>query len=438
MKKNDLGGFLRVLLFGVTLFSMFFGAGNLIFPPLLGAHAGSSTLIAMVGFYLTAIALPMLGVYVANRNDGVLKLASKINPVFASVLIFCIYISIGPMLAIPRTSSTSFEIAVVPFMPSLDSVGPFRILYSILFFGIALAVSFKPDRLTEKLGKITAPLLLVLIVIVFISSLVNGSKMQLSSNGNYITMPFAQGFVDGYQTMDTIAALNFAIIFIANLKAKGVKDDRIMHYTATSGIIAGLLMLLVYSSLAYIGVNSGMGDASNGTQILVATVKETFGIFGMIVLGLVFVLACFNTCVSLICACSDYFQRIIPRIGYHAWAVFFCILSALVSNIGLNQIISLSVPILNAIYPIAIMVIVLGFSPSLLDVLPHACRLSVLCCGLVSIPLALGADSWTFLSISSLYANLPLLDYGFAWLLPTLSGFAIGVVVDLAKRNRQA
>ena len=270
-KTNEYG---RILLFGITLFSMFFGAGNLIFPPLLGAHAGNASFITMIGFSITAIALPMMGIYVTNNNGGIVKLASKINPIFASVFIFCIYISIGPMLAIPRTASTSFEIAVVPFLSSSDNYMLFRVIYSILFFLVALLVAQKPEKLTEKLGKITTPLLLALIVIVFISALVNGKNVSLEAIGNYKKMPFAQGFIDGYQTMDTIAALNFAILFIANLKAKNVKEDNIMKYNLYSGIIAGILMLLVYSALAYIGVNSQMNTALNGTQILVADRKS--------------------------------------------------------------------------------------------------------------------------------------------------------------------
>ncbi|NLZ69404.1 MAG: branched-chain amino acid transport system II carrier protein [Spirochaetales bacterium] len=432
-KTNEYG---RILLFGITLFSMFFGAGNLIFPPLLGAHAGNASFITMIGFSITAIALPMMGIYVTNNNGGIVKLASKINPIFASVFIFCIYISIGPMLAIPRTASTSFEIAVVPFLSSSDNYLLFRVIYSILFFLVALLVAQKPEKLTEKLGKITTPLLLTLIVIVFISALVNGKNVSLEAIGNYKKMPFAQGFIDGYQTMDTIAALNFAILFIANLKAKNVKEDNIMKYNLYSGIIAGILMLLVYSALAYIGVNSQMNTALNGTQILVATVKQTFGTFGVIVLGLTFVLACFNTCVSLICACSEYFQRIIPSVKYRAWTIFFSVLSAIISNIGLNQIISLSVPILNAIYPIAIMVIVLGLSKTFLDTFNYCGKFTILFCGLTSVPLALGIDKWNVPLLSPFYSNLPLTSFGFAWLVPTIVGATIGLLVDAAKMKK--
>ncbi|MEG0895337.1 MAG: branched-chain amino acid transport system II carrier protein, partial [Oscillospiraceae bacterium] len=237
-----------VLLIGLTLFSMFFGAGNLIFPPILGAQAQGATVIAMIGFCITAICFPILGVIVVNKSDGIKNLANRVNPVFSKILVFLIYLSIGPMLAIPRTASTSFEIAALPFLPENSNIILWRVIYSVLFFGVAFLVALRPDKLTDRLGKILCPCLLTLIAVVFIGSLFAPTNQLLEPALKYQDIAFVSGFLDGYQTMDTLAALNFGAIIALNIKAKGIKDKKSTHnLIIKSGIIAGVLLLIVYA-----------------------------------------------------------------------------------------------------------------------------------------------------------------------------------------------
>ena len=314
------------LLVGLTLFSMFFGAGNLIFPPFLGEQAGTSAIPALIGFCVSAVGLPMLGVIAVAKSDGLPVLAGRVHPIFASVFTFLIYLSIGPCLAIPRTATTSFEIAAVPFLPEGISNGTAQLIYSIVFFAVALALALRPDKLTDRLGKLFGPALLTLILVVFVGCLLHTFDAPGEAVGAYVKNPAVTGFLEGYQTMDTIAALNFGFIIALNIRAKGVEDNRsVVGETCRAGVLAGIVLLAVYSALTYIGVQSGtiFSGAANGTEVLRSIVLELFGQGGLIILALIFAIACLNTCIGLISCCSDYFTKIFPFWGYRVWAVFF-------------------------------------------------------------------------------------------------------------------
>ncbi|MEG2455914.1 MAG: branched-chain amino acid transport system II carrier protein, partial [Oscillospiraceae bacterium] len=196
----------NLLLIGFTLFSMFFGAGNLIFPPFLGAQAGTSVWIAMAGFAVTAIGFPVLGVIAIARSGGIRTLANRVGPRFSAVFTMLIYLSIGPCLAIPRTASTSFSMAVPPFVGADAPIALFQLLYSVVFFAIALLVALRPEKLTDRLGKILCPCLLILIIVVFVGCIVTPMSGYAPVSGPYVANPAVQGFLDGYLTMDTIAA----------------------------------------------------------------------------------------------------------------------------------------------------------------------------------------------------------------------------------------
>lgn len=422
------------LFVGLTLFSMFFGAGNLIFPPYLGAQAGRSAIPAMIGFCLSAVCLPMLGVIAVAKSDGLPKLAGRVHPAFAWIFTLLIYLSIGPCLAIPRTATTSFEIAAVPFLPDGFSYPAAQAVYSVLFFAIALLVALKPDKLTDRLGKLLGPGLLLLILAVFVGCLLHPHGMPGTAVGDYAQGAAVTGFLEGYQTMDTIAALNFGFIIALNVRAKGVnKQKHVVGETCLAGVLAGVVLLAVYSALAYIGVqySAAFQGAQNGTEVLRSMVQALFGPVGSILLALIFAIACLNTCIGLISCCSDYFAKIFPFWGYRAWAVFFAVISMLISNIGLNQILAVSVPVLGAIYPIAIVLIALAFLHPLVGHFRLVYPVAILLTGIVSIVAALDGIGLALPGISLLIRHLPLYADQLGWLLPAIFGIAIGIVLSL-------
>ena len=428
----------ELLLVGFTLFSMFFGAGNLIFPPFTGAQAGTATWIAFAGLAVSAVGFPILGVVAVARSGGLDKLAGRVSTRFAAVFTFLIYLSIGPCLAIPRTASTSFEMAVTPFLGEGAPAGLLQLVYSLVFFAAALAL--QPERLTDRLGKILCPILIALIVVLFVGCLVKPVGGYAAPAGNYTGNQAVQGFLDGYQTMDTIAALNFGIIIALNIKARGVESEkRVVRGTIRAGWIAGAMLLVIYAMLAHIGAmaSSAFPGAANGAEILTKMVPAVFGPWGSAILAAVFVIACFNTCVGLISCCSEYFCGLFPKISYRWWAVFFAVVSMAVSNAGLNMILKVSVPVLNAIYPVAIVLILLSFCQKWLEGLRYVYPVTILFTGVSSVLSALRGASLLPAGVAELLIKAPLASMGLGWVIPAVVGAAIGIILSLVMGGRR-
>ena len=425
------------LLLGFTLFSMFFGAGNLIFPPGVGAQAGNLTWLAMAGMAVSAVGLPVLGVVAVALSGGLDTLGDRVHPLFSRVFTIVAYLAIGPCLAIPRTASTSFEMAVPPFVGADAPIGMLQILYSLVFFALALVVALRPEKLTDRLGKIMCPILLLLIVVTFIGSLVDPLEGYGAPQSElYAAAPVARGFLDGYQTMDTIAALVFGIIIALNIRARGVEEDSdVVRYTVRAGWMAGVLLLVVYAMLAHIGALSGgaFPGATNGAEVLTNLVPALFGTPGSVLLAAIFVIACFNVCVGLISSCAEYFNMICPKLSYRTWAILFAAVSMLIANAGLDLILSLSVPVLSIIYPVAIALIALALLHRWVGRRPLVYPVTVPFTGVASILYTLRDLKVLPAVLSDLLGALPLAAQGLGWLLPALAGMVVGLAVPQRK-----
>lgn len=417
------------LLVGVALFSMFFGAGNLIFPPFLGLTAGTNTLPAFLGLALSAIGLPILGVIAVARTGGLQNLAGRAGKPFAVIFTMIIYLSIGPFLAIPRNCGTSFEMALPLFAD--EATGTMQLIYSLLFFSLALFLALRPTRLVDVLGKRTAPTLLLLIATLSVAALVKGLSSPGTPGGIYVHAPAANGFVYGYQTMDALAALIFGIILTVNIQSRGISEKAdILSVTKKAGVIAALLFIIVYGALTALGAYSGTTQAANGAQVLTDVAGRLFGSIGQAIVAAIFFIACLNTCISLICCCAEYFHRLMPRVSYSVWASVFAAVSALLANAGLSTILKFSVPALGMVYPIAILLIALAFLPQDFHKnRPLLYPLSIALTACVSIVSSLKGAGLTLPVITDFFASLPLAAEGLAWLLPAGIGLLIGVFV---------
>ncbi len=414
----------KLMLVDFTLFSMFFGAGNLIFPPDLGAKAGVNLWPAFLGLAISAVGLPVAGVIAVARADGLDKLAGRVHPVFAQVFMILIYLSIGPCLAIPRTASTSFAMLT----PLLGSSAGLQLGYSVLFFGVAFLVALRPDRLTRWLGRLLCPCLLVLILILFGGCLLHPLAAQYAApTETYRSAVVLQGVLYGYQTMDALAALNFGAVIAMNIRAQGVvREQDVQRSAIRAGFIAGGLLLAVYAMLGHAGALTGavvpglahrrreMGGQPVGRPV-------TAGVLLMAALGK---LACFNTCVGLIACVGEYFHTLLPRIPYPALAAFFAAASMLIANLGLADILRLSVPVLNALYPVAIVLITLSFVPGL-EQRRRVYPLCIGCTAVQSIAAALPLGP-----LSALANALPLAALGFGWVLPAVVGLLAGIFLS--------
>lgn len=430
----------NMVLVSFMLFSLFFGAGNLIFPPFLGQNAGSNTIAALIGFLMTAVLLPVLGVIVVARFEGLDRLGRQVSPHFGLVFAVLIYLSIGPGLGIPRAASVPFEMAVAPYLPGNANVLLWRVGYSLVFFLVALWLCLNPAKLVNRIGQVLTPSLLILIVFLFASFLLRGKTNTVAPQPEYAAAPFLKGFAEGYNTMDTIAALNFGLVISTTLRAFGLKEKKdTLRYTVLAGVFAGTILALVYMMLSYMGMASSGVYAiqENGAWTLRAIVHQLFGEPGAILLAAIFTLACLTTCVGLINSISQYFSVLFSKVSYTKWVCVITAFSFLVCNLGLSTILSISVPVLNAIYPVSIVLILLGLSHSLWEKNPLVYPVVITCTAVVSVVHALDTAGLPLGPVSlALDAWLPLYALGYGWLPVAAVALAVSVVLHGLKGRK--
>ena len=429
----------KMVLVSFMLFSLFFGAGNLIFPPFLGQNAGANALPAMLGFLMTAVILPVLGVVVVAQFDGLECLASRVGKTFAMVFTLLIYVSIGPGLGIPRAASVPFEMAVAPYLPEGANTTVWMVAYSLVFFMVAWWLCMTPGKLVNRIGNVLTPSLLILLVFLFVNFIVRGQVSVAGPQMDYQRAPFLKGFSEGYQTMDTIAALNFGLVIATTLGTFGLekKKDRI-HYTVLAGAAAGTILAAVYAMLTYMGMSSSgvYPIQENGAWTLRHIVYQLFGAPGAILLAAIFTLACLTTCVGLINSISQYFSTRFKKLNYSQWVCVIAVFSFLVCNLGLNTILSISIPVLNAIYPISIVLILLGLSHDLWKNMRYVYPVTVAGTGCVSVIYAMDKANVSLGVITGLCKKLPMYEMGFCWVSVAAVLMVVSVAMNLRRKEK--
>lgn len=422
-----------LLLVSLMLFSMFFGAGNLIFPPLLGQLSGTNLALSLGGFLLSSVGLPILAVATVAKANGLQEVAGRVNKTFALVFTVLIYLSIGPFLGIPRAGSLAFEMGVKPFLPtSLTSSALPLLVYTACYFALAFWLSLKPSKLVDRLGKVLTPCILVLIALIFVASLVKPIGAFSAPTPAYSEGPVLKGFLDGYMTMDAIAALNFGIVIAFTLREKGVTSEKgLINNTIKAGVLAGLVLTVIYMVLSYLGASAQgtLGPVENGAQSLTNVVLYLFGSKGTIILGVIFSLACLSTSVGLITSCSKYFVTILPKLSYKTCVTVLCLSSMLFANVGLNKILEFSLPVLTVIYPMAIVLILLPFAHNLFKGYREVYQFCMLFTSVFSLLAGLQDLGLEF----SFLQAMPLASEGLVWVVPSLLGAVLGYVYRLVK-----
>lgn len=400
------------------LFSLFFGAGNLIFPPFLGQNAGAHTLPALIGFLITAVVLPVLAVAVVAEFDGLDKLGLQVGKHFSVIFTVVTYLALGPCLAIPRAASVPYEMAVAPYLPNGANITLWMIAYSLVFFVLATWLCMRPGKLMGWLGNLLTPALLGLLLVLFAGFLLRGNVNVAEAEAAYAKAPFLTGFTEGYNTMDTLAGLNFGMVVATTLVGLGITNKRDkVRCTLRSGIMAGGILAVVYIMLTYMGMaSSGVYPIQeNGAWTLRHIVYQIFGAPGAVLLAAIFTLACLTTCVGLINSIAQYFSTLIPRLSYRGWVLAISGFSFVICNMGLTTILMFSAPILNAIYPMAIVLIMLGLTHKLWQGNPLIYPLTIAGTGLLSVVYALDKANVPLDSLGVMTSNLPLYEMGFGW-----------------------
>ena len=420
---------LDLLALGFMTFALFLGAGNIIFPPSAGMAAGANVWSAAFGFLITGVGLPLLTVVALARvGGGMPELTAPLGRRAGTLLAVAVYLAIGPLFATPRTAVVSFEMGVAPFAGNEPlALG----LYTLAYFAAVLFLALNPGKLVDSIGKFITPVLLAALLVLGGAALLAPVGEIGQSTEAYEAMPFVQGFLQGYLTMDTLGALVFGIVIATAIKDRGVRDSALItRYSVIAGIIAAIGLSLVYLALFYLGATSQgiAGDAQNGVQILTTYVEHTFGIYGSLLLAVVITLACLTTAVGLLTACGEYFSKLLP-VSYRAVVLTFGVFSLLVANQGLTQLISVSVPVLVGLYPLAIVLVALslldGFWRSSPRVFVPVMAVTLVF-GLVD---AFNAAGFKGL-VPGVFAHLPLAAEGLGWLLPVALTLLVAVVFD--------
>ncbi|MFB4166126.1 branched-chain amino acid transport system II carrier protein [Alteribacillus sp. JSM 102045] len=413
---------------GLMLFALFFGAGNLIFPPFLGQEAGTNYWIAIIGFVITGVGLPVLGVIaIALSGSSFETIAKRVSSPFALIFTFILYLAIGPFFGIPRAMNVSFEMGAMPFL-SEHVYDTALFMYSILFFIIVYWLSLNPSKLVKRIGNVITPVLLIAIVLLVAGSALSGFVTGGQAPGEeYTNNALTSGILEGYLTMDAIAALAFGLVIVSAVKERGINNKTLILRTASAaGIIAGIGLAAVYVSIGWLGVQSAPEQMfENGSEILTFAADQTFGMTGALLLGVIVTLACLTTCVGLVTACGQYFHRTFPNTRYNVVTLVITMASFAVANLGLNAIISISVPVLVAIYPIAIILILLSLIESKVSLHKSHYRGAVIGAAIISLYDGLRELGIEYNSLNNLFLYLPLFDHGLGWIWPAILGVII-------------
>lgn len=440
--------FKESMFIGSMLFGLFFGAGNLIFPVHMGQESGSAVFWANLGFLVTGIGLPFLGVIAigVSKTSGVYELAERIGKKYALVFTVLLYLVIGPFFALPRLATTSFEIGLAPFIQAKQQ-HVFLVIFSILFFFTAWWLSRRPTKILDYVGKFLNPAFLILLGILLVLAFIHplGAIDQATVQPSYQEHAFFTGFTQGYNTLDALAALAFGILIVTTIRNMGVtKPSEIAKDTIKSGAISIVLMGIIYTLLAYVGTMSlgGFALSSNGGIALAQIADHYLGTYGSILLALIVILACLKTGIGLITAFAETFTDLFPKRNYIVFVTLASALACLVATVGLTNIIQISLPVLMFIYPLAMTLILLVLVGPLFKQRPAVYRMTTYFTLIASILDGLnacpdGIKQTSFVKTLLYFATnyLPFFKLGMGWIVPALIGLVIGLIWSMVKKE---
>ena len=421
------------LVTGLMLFALFFGAGNLIFPPVLGASAGDRLPAVMAGFLITGVLLPLVAVIaVSTSGEGILGLARRVGGRFGAVAPAAVYLSIGPLYAIPRVVTVAYELATRPVLELLGAAPDWWTLpvHAAGFLVVSVLIALRPSRLADRVGRWLTPALLVLIAVLCVATIAGDDVVERAASGPYAASPFSTGLTQGYLTMDVLAATVFGIVVIQTLRSRGIgSTGRVVRATAAAGGIAAALLAAVYIGLAMIGTRTG-GAADDGTALLRSAASSALGPAGVIVFAAIVILACLTTSVGLLSAWAGYAYATLPRTTFSRHLVAGAGCALILSNLGLAVIIRIVAPLTLLLYPITITLV----AATILDVVaPGRLRTAytwpVAVAGVLGLVSALAEAGWN--APSALLARSGAWNGSTGWIAPTLLALVLGAALDV-------
>ena len=404
---------------GLLLFGIFFGAGNLIFPPSLGTLSGQHFWPAIAGFVLSGV-------------------SKKIAPWFAIVYLVALYLSIGPFFAIPRTATVAYEVGVAPML-SKNMAGMGLIVFTTLYFAAAYLISLNPSKILDRIGRVLTPVFAVLIIIlVILGALKYGTTTPQQASQAYSASAFGQGFLEGYNTLDALASVAFSVIAVTTLNQLGFKNKK--EYVSTIWVV-GLMVALgfsaMYIGLAFLGNHFPVpaeiiAKGNPGVYVLSQATQAIFGPTAQIFLAAMVTVTCFTTTAGLIVSTGEFFHKTFPKVSYKVYATVFTLIGFAIANLGLNAIIQYSVPVLQILYPITIVIVLIVIVNKFLPLSKVGMQLTVAVVTLISFAGILG-QQFNITKVSDIVNALPFAQTSLPWLVPAL----VGILLSLFLPNKQ-
>ena len=423
----------NVLTLGFALFAMFFGAGNLLLPPLIGVEVGSNYFVAMLAFGLTGILLPFTGVLsVVFSGNSFNDLGHRVNKHLAAILGTIIMACIGPLIAIPRTAATTYEVGLKPFFPDLNPIWG-----SVIFFAITLALAIRPSRVVDVIGNYLTPVLLVLLALLIVVGIVHPTA-NLETSRMTMVESFSRGFIEGYQTLDVLASVIFAGIIINAARDKGYTDTKSKtQVVIVSGLLSTTCLLFVYGGLIYLGATSGITDSSiSRAELLIDISRNILGDYGLVAIALCMAFACLTTSIALTTAVASFFSQLSKgKLSYTVVAIICTVISFGLSVKGVDEIINFAYPPLAFVYPITITLVIyiVLFGKIIQSKTPYIGALLassiVATLGLLKLLGFLNEDIVLGLN------KIPFFEYDLGWIVPSVIGFVIGLVYDKVSKK---
>lgn len=424
-KKSSM---MDIAVIGLALFAMFFGAGNLIFPPHLGTNAGSEWLLGFLCFFVADVGLALVAILsmIKGGDVSVRGVTKKLGRVPSAIIGTLIVLCIGPFLAIPRTAATTFEMGVMPLFPFINSW-----VFGAIFFGLVLLFTIRPSGVVDVIGKYLTPILVVCLLAMIVIGIINPIG-EISDIAKFDTAK--EGILAGYQTMDVLAAIVFVIIIISAAKDKGYTETKdTMAVVIKSSIFAAVALLVIYGGLAFLGATTSAGgfEGYNQTALVVAITQSLIGSYGVLVLAIIVFFACLTTAIGLTSSCASYFAELSGgKISYTKAILATVLFSYVVSNFGISTIISIASPILSLLYPVVLVMIVLNFFGSRI----RNNNIYVFAAFFALVISALEVLAGFGLPVEFV-RSLPFGSFQCAWIVPAIIGGIIGKFVPASEKT---
>lgn len=425
--------FSRIFVIGLMLLSMFLGAGNIIFAPKLGQLAGTNTWVAMIGFLITGVGLVLLAIISLAISGGTVeKLAGLVGKKFGIIFSVLLFLTLGPIYVIPRTTSVVYEVSILPSISSFNMNSSIILfIFSVIFIALTVWLSMTPGKFVDRLGRIITPVFGGLLVILIVKSFITPMGSIGAPQEPYLDNIFLKGFVEGYYTMDVLAAFVFGGIFIKAIANEGITAKKDVSTTfIKAGIITVVGLALLQLSMAWIGATSvdaiGMGE--NGGEILAWSSKQLFGNIGLLMIGTVVFLTGITTNIACLSSVAEYFERQFPKYTYKQWIYILAFGSLVITNFGLATILELASPVLLLLYPIAIALIVLSFTHKAFNGYQAVYVGTITGVGFVAVLDALKEAGIAVHFIDQTFAFIPLFANGAGWITTGLIGAVIGLI----------